>query len=156
GAGSGGGSSAGGSSGGSDGGGASASPAPSTGSSHGSSSGAQAAIAYARAQIGKPYEWAADGPGSFDCSGLTMRAWQQGGVPLPHYTVAQYQQSEKVGLGEIRPGDLVFFASGSSPSSIYHVGLYIGDGQMIEAPYTGENVRVSSIWRSSLYGAARP
>ena len=85
-----------------------------------------------------------------------MRAWQAGGVYLPHYSVAQYQQGQKVGLGELRRGDLVFFASGSDYHSIYHVGLYIGDGQMIEAPYTGENVRISSIWRSSLFGAARP
>ncbi len=130
-------------------------PAP-TGSSAGSASGAQAAIDFARAQIGKAYEWAADGPSTFDCSGLTMRAWQQGGVGLPHYTVAQYQQAQKVGLGDLRPGDLVFFASSSDYRSIYHVGLYIGGGQMIEAPYTGESVRVSSIYRSSLFGAARP
>ncbi len=126
------------------------------GSSQGSSSGAQAAIDFARAQLGKPYRWAAAGPASFDCSGLTMRAWQQGGVSLPHYSVAQYAQSMKVALGELRPGDLVFFASGSDYRSIYHVGLYVGGGQMIEAPYTGESVRVSSIYRASLFGAARP
>jgi cell wall-associated NlpC family hydrolase len=129
---------------------------PPTGTSEGSRSGAQAAIAFARDQIGKPYVWAADGPSSYDCSGLTMRAWQQGGVSLPHYSAAQYQQSEKVSIGELRPGDLVFYASGSSYTSIYHVGLYVGDGQMIEAPYTGESVRISSIYRSSLFGAARP
>jgi cell wall-associated NlpC family hydrolase len=129
---------------------------PPTGTSEGSRSGAQAAIAFAREQIGKPYVWAADGPSSYDCSGLTMRAWQQGGVSLPHYSAAQYQQSEKVSIGELRPGDLVFYASGSSYTSIYHVGLYVGDGQMIEAPYTGESVRISSIYRSSLFGAARP
>ena len=114
-------------------------------------------MAYARAQIGKPYQWAADGPSSFDCSGLTMRAWQQGGVSLPHYSVAQYEQSAKVSLTDLRVGDLVFFASDPGDHrTIYHVGLYIGGGQMIEAPYTGENVRISSIWRSSLFGAARP
>ena len=85
-----------------------------------------------------------------------MRAWQQGGVSLPHYSVAQYAQSMKVALGDLRPGDLVFFASGSDYRSIYHVGLYVGGGQMIEAPYTGESVRVSSIYRASLFGAARP
>lgn len=136
--------------------GGSSTTSPPSGSSQGSGSGAQAAVSFARDQIGKPYVWAADGPSSFDCSGLTMRAWQQGGVSLPHYTVAQYEQSEKVGIGELRPGDLVFFASGSSYTSIYHVGLFIGDGQMIEAPFTGENVRISSIYRSSLFGAARP
>jgi cell wall-associated NlpC family hydrolase len=127
------------------------------GSSSGTSSGAQAAIDFARAQIGKPYEWAADGPDTFDCSGLTERAWQQGGVGLPHYSVAQYEQSQKIGLGDLRPGDLVFFGSDSSDyHSIYHVALYIGGGDMIEAPFTGENVRISSIWRDSLFGAARP
>jgi cell wall-associated NlpC family hydrolase len=142
-------------------GGGSGDPAPappaSSGSSGATASGASAAIAFARDQIGKPYVWAADGPGSFDCSGLTMRAWQQGGVSLPHYSVAQYQQSQPVALGDLRPGDLVFFASNKSDyRSIYHVALYVGDGQMIEAPFTGEDVRVSSIWRDSLFGAARP
>ncbi|MBA2770300.1 MAG: C40 family peptidase, partial [Sporichthyaceae bacterium] len=121
------------------------------------SSGASAAIAYARAQVGKPYEWGADGPGSFDCSGLTMRAWEQGGVSLPHYSVAQYERAAKVPISDLRSGDLVFFASDPADyRSIYHVGLYIGGGQMVEAPYTGESVRISSIWRASLVGAARP
>jgi cell wall-associated NlpC family hydrolase len=137
-------------------GGGGAPDAPPTGTSSGSSSGAQAAIDFARAQMGKPYQWGADGPSTFDCSGLVMRAWQQGGVSLPHYSVAQYEQSQKIGLGDLRPGDLVFFASSSDYHSIYHVGLYLGGGQMIEAPYTGESVRVSSIYRSSLFGAARP
>jgi len=127
------------------------------GSSSGTSTGAHAAIDYARAQIGKPYQWGATGPDRFDCSGLTMRAWEQGGVQLPHYSVAQYEQAAKVALGNIRPGDLVFFGSNKADhNSIYHVGLYIGGGNMIEAPYTGANVRISSIWRSSLFGAARP
>ena len=130
---------------------------PPAGSSEGTSSGAERAIDFARAQIGKPYQWAADGPSSYDCSGLTMRAWEQGGVYLPHYSVAQYEQSQQVSLTELRRGDLVFFASSPDDHrTIYHVGLYIGDGLMIEAPYTGEDVRVSSIWRSSLFGAARP
>ena len=127
------------------------------GSSAGTSSGASAAIAFARAQIGKPYEWAATGPDTFDCSGLTMRAWERGGVSLPHYSVAQYEQGRKVAINDLRRGDLVFFGSDpGNPGSIYHVGLYIGGGQMIEAPYTGEDVKVSSIYRDSLFGAARP
>jgi peptidoglycan DL-endopeptidase CwlO len=132
------------------------SPVP-AGSAQGSSGGAQAAISFARSQIGKPYQWGADGPNNFDCSGLTERAWQQGGVGLPHYSVAQYEQSEKISLGDLRPGDLVFFGSDRTDyHSIYHVALYIGSGEMIEAPFTGENVRISTIWRSSLFGAARP
>ena len=107
---------------------------PRPGSSSGSASGAEAAIDFAMAQMGKPYEWGADGPSTYDCSGLVMRAWQQGGVSLPHYSVEQYAQSQPVALSDLRRGDLVFFASGSDYRSIYHVGLYIGGGQMIEAP----------------------
>ncbi len=157
--GNGGGNGGGGGGGGNGGGGAQEPSAPSpppSGSSSGSASGAEAAIDFAMAQMGKPYEWGADGPSTYDCSGLVMRAWQQGGVSLPHYSVEQYAQSQPVALSDLRRGDLVFFASGSDYQSIYHVGLYIGGGQMIEAPYTGENVRISSIWRSSLFGAARP
>jgi cell wall-associated NlpC family hydrolase len=152
-----GGSTSGGSSGGSTSGGSTSGGSTSGGSSTGSRSGAAAAIAFARAQIGKPYQWAADGPDSYDCSGLTMRAWQAGGVYLGHFTGAQYDQARKISMSAIRPGDLIFFGSQpGNPASIYHVGLYIGGGQMIEAPYTGENVRISSIWRDSLFGAARP
>jgi cell wall-associated NlpC family hydrolase len=86
-----------------------------------------------------------------------MRAWEHGGVYMGHYTGSQYEQAAKISLGDLRPGDLVFFGSDKSDyRSIYHVGLYIGGGDMIEAPFTGENVRISSIWRSSLFGAARP
>jgi len=137
-------------------GGGGAPSGPPSGSSVGSASGAAAAVAYARAQLGKPYQWAADGPATFDCSGLTMRAWEQGGVYLPHYSVAQYEQAQKIAISDLQPGDLVFFASSSDYHSIYHVALYIGGGEMIEAPYTGADVRISSIWRSSLFGAARP
>jgi peptidoglycan DL-endopeptidase CwlO len=129
---------------------------PPSGYSAGSASGAAAAVAYARSQLGKPYQWAADGPATFDCSGLTMRAWEQGGVYLPHYSVAQYEQAQKIAISDLQPGDLVFFASSSDYHSIYHVALYVGGGEMIEAPYTGADVRISSIWRSSLFGAARP
>ncbi len=118
---------------------------------------ASAAVAYARAQLGKPYEWAADGPASFDCSGLTMMAWRAAGVSLPHDSEWQYEQSTPVPLSALQPGDLIFFATNPDRhTSIYHVGLYLGDEQMIHAPYTGANVTVSSMWRDTLFAAARP
>ena len=110
------------------------------------SGGAQAAIAFARAQIGEPYVWAAAGPGSWDCSGLTMGAWAAGGKSLPHYSVAQYQQSTPISAGDLRPGDLVFWGSSSSSSSIYHVAIYSGDGMIIHAPRPGRGVEEVSMY----------
>jgi peptidoglycan DL-endopeptidase CwlO len=110
--------------------------------------GVSAVIAYAQAQLGKPYGWGASGPDAFDCSGLTMMAWRQAGVYLSHYTGAQWAETSRVAISDLRPGDLVFFGS-SGPSS-HHMGLYVGNGQMIEAPHTGAYVRYASIWRSDL------
>ncbi|WP_345520932.1 NlpC/P60 family protein [Nocardioides conyzicola] len=109
-------------------------------------SGAQAAIAFARAQIGEPYRWGAAGPNAWDCSGLTAGAWQAGGTYLPHYSVAQYEQSTPISPGQLQPGDLVFWGSSSNPGSIYHVALYIGGGRIIEAPRTGVPVREESMY----------
>lgn len=109
---------------------------------------AAAAIAFARDQLGKPYTWGGEGPHSFDCSGLTMRAWEAGGRALVHYSGAQFAQTSRVPIAELAPGDLVFF--GSSAKTIHHVGLYAGNGTMIEAPRTGLDVRYSSIYRASL------
>ena len=111
-------------------------PAPGTG--------AQRAVAYAKAQLGKPYLWAAAGPNAFDCSGLTMMAWRQGGKNLPHWSVAQFQQSTRIGVGSLRKGDLVFW--GGSPGSIHHVAMYIGNGQIIHAPRTGQPVQINSMY----------
>ncbi|MDQ1395559.1 MAG: peptidoglycan DL-endopeptidase CwlO [Acidimicrobiaceae bacterium] len=113
--------------------------------------GAGDAIAEAQRQIGKPYQWGAAGPDSFDCSGLTMWAWRAGGVSLPHYTRAQYDATTHVSLSDLQPGDLVFFGS-----DFHHEGLYVGGGQMIEAPHSGANVRYASIYRSDLIAASRP
>jgi hypothetical protein len=113
------------------------------------------AIRWALRQVGKPYRWGASGPGAFDCSGLTMRAYQTAGVRLPHSSRAQYQSGRRLQrLGDIRPGDLLFFGRGGR--SIHHVGLYIGNGRMVHAPYSGTRVRVSSIGRRNFVGAARP
>ncbi|MEP9362492.1 NlpC/P60 family protein [Nocardioides sp. CN2-186] len=116
-------------------------PAPS-----GPAAGAGAAIAFARAQIGEPYRWGASGPSAWDCSGLTMGAWRAGGTSLPHYSVAQYEQSTPIAASTLQPGDLVFWGSSSDPSSIYHVALYVGGGMIIEAPRTGVPVRESSMY----------
>jgi cell wall-associated NlpC family hydrolase len=113
--------------------------------------GAGTAVSVAAQQIGKPYEWAAEGPDSFDCSGLTMYAWGKAGVSLPHSSGAQYQSLPHVARSQIRPGDLLFFGS-----PIHHVGIYEGGGIMINAPETGEFVRRDSIDRSDYVGAARP
>lgn len=114
------------------------------------SGGAQAAIAYARAQLGEPYQWGAAGPGAWDCSGLTAKAWAAGGKSLPHYSVAQYDVSTPISAGQLRPGDLVFWGDNGSPSSIYHVALYAGDGRIIHAPRTGRPVTEESMyyWRT--------
>ena len=121
------------------------------GSSRGSSTGGAAAVDWARTQLGKDYQWGADGPSTYDCSGLTLQAWVRQGVSLPHSSVMQYAVTEHVSIGSLRPGDLVFFATDTSdPGTIHHVGVYAGGGQMVEAPYTGAQVRVSSIYRSGL------
>ena len=113
--------------------------------------GAAAAIAYARAQLGKPYCYAGAGPACFDCSGLTMRAWGAAGVSMPHYSGAQYSMFPHVPLNAMQPGDLVFWGPGGSD----HVGLYIGGGQMIAAPHTGDVVKIQAVYGSPV-GAARP
>ena len=118
---------------------------------------AAAAITFATAQIGKPYRYGASGPSSWDCSGLTSAAWEAGGKSLPHYSVAQYTQSTRITAADLQPGDLVFWGSSSSASSIYHVALYIGGGQIIHAPRTGQNVGLESMyyWRAPNF-FARP
>ena len=119
------------------------------------SSGAAAAVEYAREQIGKPYIYAGTGPEGFDCSGLTMMAWAQGGVSMSHGSQSQYLSFPHVPISALQPGDLVFF--GSSGPSNHHVGLYVGGGTMIEAPHTGAYVRYSSIYRPDLVPlGARP
>jgi peptidoglycan DL-endopeptidase CwlO len=112
---------------------------------------AQAAVDAALSQLGKPYHWGASGPDSYDCSGLTMWAWGQAGVGLPHNSGSQYAATVRVDRGDWAPGDLLFFGS-----PIHHVGMYIGNGQMVEAPYSGNVVRVVSASRSDYAGAGRP
>jgi peptidoglycan DL-endopeptidase CwlO len=123
-------------------------PPPAGGSAPSGS--AAAAVAYARAQVGKPYCYGGEGPGCFDCSGLTMMAWAQAGVSLPHSSAAQYSVGRRISASELQPGDLIFYYS-----PISHVSIYIGGGQRISATHTGDYVRVQSLG-SSIVGYARP
>jgi cell wall-associated NlpC family hydrolase len=93
------------------------------------------AVKYAIAQVGKPYVYAADGPGSYDCSGLTMASWRAAGVHLPHQASAQYSHGHHVTLSQLLPGDLVFYYQ-----PIGHVSMYIGNGTLVSAPQPGQNV----------------
>ncbi len=108
-------------------------------------------VAFVFDQIGKPYVWGADGPGSYDCSGLTLAAWQRAGVSLPHNARRQYRSTAQVSRAELRPGDLVFYYGGVS-----HVGLYIGGGKIIHAPEYGERVRVEDADFAPVKGYGRP
>jgi cell wall-associated NlpC family hydrolase len=118
---------------------------------------ARRAVAFARSQLGKPYVWGASGPSSYDCSGLVMAAYRRAGVWLPRVSRSQWHAGRRVGLGGLAPGDLVFFAYDvGNPATIHHVGMYIGGGAMVEAPYSGARVRVASIGRRDYIGAVRP
>lgn len=98
-------------------------------------------------QVGKPYRWGADGPSSFDCSGLTLYAMRAAGVRLRHWTGYQIRRGRRV-VGRLLPADLIFTHRG-------HVALYLGDGRIVEAPRSGLSVRVRSISRSEVYEARR-
>jgi peptidoglycan DL-endopeptidase CwlO len=121
------------------------SPPPASG---GSGAGA-ATVRYAMSQVGQPYCYGGTGP-CFDCSGLTMRAWAQAGVALPHSSSAQYGVGRHISAGELQPGDLIFYYS-----PISHVSIYIGNGQRVSATHTGDYVRVQSLG-SSIVGFTRP
>ncbi len=84
--------------------------------------------------LGVPYVWGGESYGGVDCSGLTMLAWESAGVDLPHLSRAQYGYGTHVSLGDMEAGDLIFWSSDGTQSGIYHVALYLGDGEMIEAP----------------------
>ncbi|MER5772817.1 NlpC/P60 family protein [Streptomyces sp. NPDC002039] len=109
------------------------------------------ALTYAAAQIGKPYVWGAEGPGSFDCSGLTSRAWEHAGRAIPRTSQDQWARLPRVPLDRLRPGDLVVYFPTAT-----HVALYIGDGKVIQAPRPGTTVKVSPIAANPVLGAVRP
>ncbi len=113
---------------------------------------------WALTQLGKPYQWGGAGPDTYDCSGLTMQAWAQAGVQLLHYTGYQWEEGPHVPLDQLQRGDLLFFATNTAdPSTIHHVGIYIGNGMMVDAPYTGAFVRIDGMYSpGGLIGAVRP
>jgi cell wall-associated NlpC family hydrolase len=101
-------------------------------------------------QIGKRYVWAAEGPNTFDCSGLTMYAWKQAGHTLRHYTKWQYNDTKRITRAELKTGDLVFFYS-----DLHHVGIYVGNGWMVHAPTSGDVVRMKKIDSGPITGYGR-
>src|SRR5690606_8860620 len=109
------------------------------------------AVRYAVEQIGKPYEWGAEGPAAYDCSGLTSEAWAAAGTPVPRTSQEQWAELERVPLDRLRPGDLVVYFPEAT-----HVALYLGDGMVVQAPRPGARVRVSPIAANPVLGAVRP
>ncbi|MCX4972011.1 NlpC/P60 family protein [Streptomyces sp. NBC_00554] len=124
--------------------------APSSGSVAAPNSRAAAAVSYAYAKLGSPYVWGATGPDAFDCSGLSQAAYRAAGIALPRTTYAQINAGRRVSRSELAPGDLVFFYSGIS-----HVGIYVGNGQMIHAPNPSAPVRLAPIDEMPFAGATR-
>ena len=114
-------------------------------------SGAAAAVAFAKAQVGKQYVYATSGPDTYDCSGLTAAAWERGGVSLAHYSGAQYQQTMRIGPGDLQPGDLIFYGPGGSN----HVEIYIGAGAVVSASNPSSGVKLSSVRYDSASGYGR-
>jgi len=113
-----------------------------------------AALTYAASQLGVPYRWGGTGPGGFDCSGLSQAAFAHAGVSLPRVAQDQFDAGPTVTAAQPSAGDLLFFGSG--PGGVDHVGIYAGDGLMVDAPHTGAVVRVEAADWSGLVGATRP
>ncbi|UIX30816.1 C40 family peptidase [Streptomyces sp. GQFP] len=109
------------------------------------------ALRHAVAQLGKPYEWGAEGPASFDCSGLTSQAWEKAGRPIPRTSQEQWARLPHIPLAELRPGDLVVYFPGAT-----HVALYLGDGMVVQAPRPGARIKVSPLSANPVLGAVRP
>ena len=133
-------------------------PGLGTGSERGSAAQGETAVAWAQQQVGKPYVYGAAGPDGFDCSGLTMRAWGAAGVTLNRSSRDQYRQVYKISYDSMRPGDLIFYGTvPSDPGSVYHVAMYIGNGQVVEASRPDVPVRVAAVrWANAMPYAGRP
>ncbi|MFD7303864.1 NlpC/P60 family protein [Streptomyces pharetrae] len=109
------------------------------------------AVKYATAQIGKPYVWGAEGPESYDCSGLTSQAWASAGQGIPRTSQEQWKQLQRVDVTDMRPGDLVVYFDDAS-----HVGMYIGDGAIVHAPRPGRTVTIAGAGSMPILGVVRP
>lgn len=117
---------------------------------------ALAAVGFALSQRGKSYEWGAEGPDRYDCSGLVQTAYATVDVPLPRTARPQYRASQPVPVRALLPGDLLFFATDQTDwNTIHHVGVYLGRGLMVHAPTTGDVVRVAPVWWSEFFAAGR-
>ncbi|MFD9319059.1 NlpC/P60 family protein [Streptomyces sp. NPDC060053] len=111
----------------------------------------QKAVRYAVRQIGKPYEWGAEGPRSYDCSGLTSEAWGHAGTRIPRTSEEQWARLPRIPLTQLRPGDLVIYFPEAT-----HVAMYLGEGKVVQAPRTGEQVKITEIAAQPVLGAVRP
>ncbi|MFC5156126.1 C40 family peptidase [Streptomyces amakusaensis] len=109
------------------------------------------AVKFASAQLGKPYGWGDEGPGSYDCSGLTSQAWASAGRTIPRTSQQQWRQLPRVTVEDMRPGDLIIYHADAS-----HVGMYIGDGSIVHAPRPGRNVSVAGAGSMKILGVVRP
>ncbi|GGY95864.1 C40 family peptidase [Streptomyces poonensis] len=109
------------------------------------------AVAFATKQIGKAYEWGAEGPKTYDCSGLTSQAWAAAGVPIPRTSQEQWKRLERIGIEDMRPGDLIIYNKDAS-----HVALYVGDGMMVHAPRPGRTVTLAGAGTMPILGVVRP
>ena len=114
-------------------------------------------LAAAKSKLGDPYLWGGTGPDAYDCSGLTQFAYGSAGIALPRVAADQWNVGRQVGLGELLPGDLLFWATDpTDASTIHHVAIYIGGGMMIAAPHTGDFVKVQPVYMDGFFGATRP
>jgi cell wall-associated NlpC family hydrolase len=126
-------------------------------------------VAAAERWLGTPYAWSGGTPSGpsygtppdegvlgFDCSGLALYSWAQEGVGLPHYSGYQYNSGSHPSMSSLLPGDLLFWSYDGTPSTIHHVAIYIGNNQVIEAPESGDVIKIVPVWYDGLVGATRP